>query len=183
MRVDFFKLGGVVFFVMGVILSASAQAQETFGEYCSKRYKESSQCPGTLCSLECLKGTEETPENECPKVCVPRDCKEISVENCPQSFCLIQTDCSKITTCQSLVDPDQIPECGGLAYSGQDVDCCKGLVKRCGFDYLDGKCNMQGKNTAYYLPICIPCGDGVCTNFENHCNCPEDCKKEIIDLD
>jgi hypothetical protein len=42
---------------------------------------------------------------------------------------------------------------------------------------------MQGKNTAYHLPICIPCGDGVCTNFENHCNCPEDCKKEIIELD
>ncbi len=155
-------------------------AQQSFSDHCSKAYSENLQCPTTICQLKCANDSQE---KECPKVCVPKDCVAISAENCPNKFCRTQTDCSQTTSCQPQNDLDHIPECGALAYSGQDVECCKGLVKRCGFDYLDGKCNMQGKNTAYHLPICIPCGDGVCTNFENHCNCPEDCKKEIIPLD
>ncbi len=155
-------------------------ADQTFSEYCTKAYLENAQCPSAICQLQC---EDATMQKECPKVCLPKDCKDISAENCPKEFCRTQTDCSQKTTCHPLNNIEQIPECGLLAYSGQDVECCKGLVKRCGFDYLDGKCNMEGKNTAYHLPICIPCGDGVCTNFENHCNCPEDCKKVIIPLE
>ncbi len=167
-------------FICGMIIVSRVGAQQSFAQYCSQAYSEKAVCPAAACQLVCA---DKVQIKDCPKVCLPKDCKEISAENCPKEFCRTQTDCSKITTCQPRNNDDQIPECGALAYSGQDVECCKGLVKRCGFDYLDGKCNMEGKNTAYHLPICIPCGDGVCTNFENHCNCPEDCKKEIIPLE
>ena len=72
-------------------------------------------------------------------------------------------------------------KCGDLAYAGQDVDCCPGLVRRCGVEFFDGSCDMEGKNSIYSLPICVPCGDGVCGNFENRCNCPEDCKNPTLD--
>lgn len=66
-------------------------------------------------------------------------------------------------------------DCGDVAYAGQDVACCEGLVRRCGIEFLDGTCDMEGQDSVYNLPICIPCGDGLCGQFENRCNCPEDC--------
>ncbi len=172
---------GLGFSIVFVLISASAlNAQQTFVDLCNKSYLENSVCPPATCQLQCAVGEAAA---DCPKVCVPKECQAISAENCPKDFCHTVTDCSQKVTCQVNSSPDQIPECGALGYDKQEVECCPGLVKRCGFDYLDGKCNMQGKNTSYNVPICIPCGNGVCTNFENHCNCPEDCKKKIFPLD
>ena len=170
---------GLVTAIMVLGFMGSAHGQEAFFEYCGKNYLKNSMCPEGACQLQCPDGTLKP---DCPLACVPRPCEKISAKNCPKQFCQVMTDCSKKESCQTKTPVDQIPACGEVAYSGQDVECCSGLVKRCGFDYLDGSCNMEGKNTPYHLPICIPCGNGVCTNFENHCNCPEDCKKDIIPL-
>ncbi len=173
-----------LYFVFAVFVAAviplPVGADQTFSEFCSQIYAESSKCPQAACQLQCASGVSVP---DCPQICIPKECKSISPQNCPPKFCSIVEDCSKKKICLPKIPADQVPECGALAYSAQDVECCKGLVKRCGFDYLDGKCNMEGKNTSYRFPICIPCGDGICANFENHCNCPEDCKKDIIPLD
>lgn len=152
---------------------------QTFADYCTGAYAKGAGCPPASCQLQCADGSKAP---ECPLACVPRDCQTISADSCPRQFCSIIENCSKQKICMAKIPEGLVPDCGALAYNGQDVECCKGMVKRCGFDYLDGKCNMEGKNSQYALPICIPCGDGVCTNFENHCNCPEDCKKDIIPL-
>lgn len=168
---------GLVF--LGLLAGNGHSATYVFTNYCASTYEKDHQCPKEACQLQCVDGSQ-TPE--CALKCIPRECQTFSVASCPKRFCLVAVDCSQEKSCQSKTPFEQIPECGGLGYSAQDAGCCKGLVKRCGFDYMDGKCNMGGENTPYRFPICIPCGDGVCTNFENHCNCPEDCKKDIIPL-
>lgn len=49
--------------------------------------------------------------------------------------------------------------------------CCEGLVDREAIE-------VCGKGIAGgYIYVCVACGDGECqNNFENKCNCPEDCK-------
>jgi hypothetical protein len=51
--------------------------------------------------------------------------------------------------------------------------CCEGLKPLYGGDYLE-EC-VAFEDTG--LSICTPCGNGICdTEYENKCNCPEDCK-------
>lgn len=171
----------MVFF--GTLIISPSQlfsATQPFINYCLNSYETDKVCPEQDCQLKCLDGSQ-TPD--CVLGCQPKECRTFSVQSCPKRFCTIMTDCATEESCQPKTPFEQIPDCGTLGYNAQEVECCLGLIKRCGFDYLDGKCNMVGKGTAYQFPICIPCGDGVCTNFENHCNCPEDCKKDIIPLD
>lgn len=100
-------------------------------------------------------------------------CDQIDAKDCPLNRCALMVNCRGQEICHfQMFDP---PECGDLSYAGQDVPCCEGLVRRCGMAFLDDTCDMYGDNSEYNLPICIPCGDGICTNFENICNCPEDC--------
>jgi len=152
-------------------------AQETFSEFCGREYMTKKDCPTAVCGLQCEDGSMT---EGCSLACVPRRCEKLSEASCPLQFCQLVTDCAKQKLCLPKTEENTIPGCGDLAYNGQDVECCKGLVKKCGFDYFDGTCNMTGKNSPYNLPICIPCGDGKCTNFENHCNCPEDCTRDYL---
>jgi len=50
--------------------------------------------------------------------------------------------------------------------------CCEGLEKIPAKDYEDGKC--------YVLfdvgTVCSECGNDICEEWENPCNCPKDCK-------
>lgn len=171
-------------FILLIILPALVAdrafcASQPFVEYCSKSYSGKKVCPQDICQLQCADGTQ-TPQ--CDLTCVPKECDTFSAGQCPEMFCVAAEDCGKRIQCLQKPAYDQIPPCAGLGEHPQFAKCCAGFTARCGFDYLDGKCNMEGKNTAYNFPICIPCGDGNCTNFENHCNCPEDCKKDIIPL-
>lgn len=57
------------------------------------------------------------------------------------------------------IDPDAIPCCGNLEE--------RNSISYCGMGIAGGKAEM----------VCIACGDNKCEKaFENHCNCPEDCK-------
>ncbi|MCB9771136.1 MAG: hypothetical protein H6754_01090 [Candidatus Omnitrophica bacterium] len=190
-----FKIVAITFLACFLFFQQSVCAQpnvETFVEFCASSYEKTAKCPNVICDLRCF---GESGDMICPPTpevgakngeffvsCQPKACNSLKLQDCPKEFCSVMTDCSNKETCQPKTPDVSIPTCGALAYSGQDVECCQGLVKRCGFDYLDGSCNMEGKNTAYRFPICIACGDGFCTNFENHCNCPEDCKKTIFKL-
>ena len=141
-----------------------------FEQFCKKQYSEKEKCPDPVCRLQ-IKKSEEGEETS---DCVPVPCPRIPAESCPEDYCATMTDCSDQQICHYQMYGEKAV-CGDVSYAGQDVDCCPGLVRRCGIEFYDGTCDMEGKNSVYNLPICIPCGDGICTNFENRCNCPEDC--------
>lgn len=60
--------------------------------------------------------------------------------------------------------------------------CCKGLMKIPVKEYKDGECyDLFDVGT-----VCSDCGNSICEEWENQCNCPEDCnlpsRKENPDL-
>ena len=51
------------------------------------------------------------------------------------------------------------------------ADCCDGLTWA-----PNSKPGPNGCDEGPIGPsICLLCGDGICGNFENYCNCPQDC--------
>lgn len=146
--------------------------QKDLAAQCSAAYVKTGKCPDLLCRLDCVSIGGKS--DSCAHVCQPVKCTDIPADKCPTDYCSMMMDCSgkKICHFQMLGEKAQ---CGDLAYAGQDVECCPGLIRRCGIEFLDGACDMEGKNSIYNLPICVPCGDKICGNFENRCNCPEDC--------
>ncbi len=54
---------------------------------------------------------------------------------------------------------------------GVAVECCEGLVEISGGCIVDHACQPLIGSFA----LCSACGDGVCDEWENPCNCPEDC--------
>ncbi len=158
----------LVAFGVCCFLSPSVSAQETAIEFCQRVFQETGDCPEHSCEVPKCEG-----EGCLQKSCGPRSCASFSASECVNEFCEVLTDCGGKQVCgDKHYDP---PECGKLAYDGQNVSCCEGFVRRCGIEFFDHTCDMLGENSVYSLPICIPCGDGVCANFENRCNCPEDC--------
>ena len=155
---------GMLGFMTGIFSPASA---DSLDEYCQQQWTAKQSCPPEVCVLE------KADSPDAVEQCLAKPCDEISGKDCPTQFCDTLVNCRGQEICHfKMIDP---PACGDLAYAGQDVPCCPGLVRRCGMAFLDDTCDMYGDNSEYSLPICIRCGDGVCTNFENLCNCPEDC--------
>jgi len=169
----------IVFFIGGLtvlLIAVYGSAQKApFADFCAGSFKESGICPPKICRLQSAAGDmTDVPQGE--KKCMPVPCPDIPAADCPEEFCAVMVDCSDQKICHYQMSGDKT-ECGDVAYAGQDVDCCPGLVRRCGYEFIDGTCDMQGQGSVYNLPICIPCGNGICDNFEDRCNCPEDCGK------
>jgi hypothetical protein len=158
---------------IGLVMTnfVSGQEADDFTMYCAKLYSLQGDCPTNLCQLKCESQGEG---KECQNSCVPKPCTAIDAQQCPAQYCSVMEDCSKNKICHYKMVGEPA-KCGDASYAGQDVECCPGLVRRCGIEFLDGTCDMEGKNSVYNLPICIPCGNGICNQFENRCNCPEDC--------
>ena len=151
---------------------AELQTKENLIDFCRNSIIESSTCPEDVCFFGCLGGINF---NGCQLACQPKSCLDISASKCPLDTCQVMKGCEegkKVCFPKTTAPPSP---CGGLGYDGQDVECCEGFIKRCGVEFFDKTCDMVGKNSIYSIPICIPCGNGICNQFENHCNCPEDC--------
>lgn len=162
-----------LFIAVLVLFCSSLVSASGLGDYCQKIFDEEKKCPGETCVMVV---SDDFEDEYTKQVCQAKPCDEISAEECPLDFCDQMINCRDEEICNfKMIDP---PECGNLSYAGQDVPCCEGLVRRCGVAFLDDTCDMYGDDSEYNIPICIPCGDGVCTNFENVCNCPEDCVLE-----
>lgn len=160
-----------VFFIC-LYAAMSVHAEENIAQFCESIYSKTKECPDNLCKLECISGITA---DACKNVCYPKECSEINVKSCPLDSCQILKGCSGENVCYHKLINEAFG-CGNISYAGQKVECCAGLVKRCGEKFLDGTCDMIGANTLYSVPICIPCGNGFCNQFEDSCNCPEDCK-------
>ena len=65
------------------------------------------------------------------------------------------------------------------------VVCCEGLTEwLAGFDtreIVNGKCVETGLVAGAPYGICINCGNGICEDIENICNCPKDCDEIVLD--
>jgi len=153
------------------MMSGLSFAQDTLEDYCLKKYEQEKICPPEVCHLSCLGDEQE----QCEMTCLYNSCVEINAQNCPLDYCQILKGCNDGDVCFFQLK-EEPPFCGDMAYAGQKVECCEGYVKRCGMEYFDGTCDMVGEGTDYNVPICIPCGNGYCNQFENTCNCPEDCE-------
>ena len=146
--------------------------ESSLDKNCATLYERSGFCPDDVCRLDCLNDAEDN----CLPVCLAKPCEEIATEHCPEDICDLIDGCVGDLVCyaKQLQPP---PECGALAYTGGQVDCCEGFQERCGLEFFDGSCDMVGASSIYSVPICIPCGNGICNQFENACNCPEDCQR------
>ena len=157
----------VLLCIIMIFYFSTAGFAEDFSQYCRTAMQEQGECPQMLCERV------ERKDKPGQYACRPKPCDRIAVNHCPQNFCAKMVNCRGEEICHfQMFDP---PQCGNVSYAGQDVPCCEGLVRRCGTAFLDDTCDMFGDNSEYSLPICIPCGNGICNNFENVCNCPEDC--------
>ena len=157
--------------------SGGVDAEAINPQTCQEFYDSLGECPELRCFLGCVGGIMYP---GCEAGCQPKPCLQISAEECPLYRCQLLVSCEnkgdpeeEIKVCFDLL-ANEPAECGGLAYAGQ-LECCEGMEKRCGVEFFDGSCDMVGANSVYAVPICLPCGNGTCNQFENRCNCPEDC--------
>jgi hypothetical protein len=157
-----------------IFISASvfAQIEEQQVLDCESVFAESGFCPENLCNKE-IKCSTESEQMMCAMACHPKECVTIKAKDCPLGRCVVLTGCSAEKVCYPPMQDNNLG-CGDLAYIGEK-ECCESLVKRCGVEFLDDSCDMLGENSIDSVPVCIPCGNGVCNQFENLCNCPEDC--------
>ena len=147
--------------------------EDDLSKSCGTIFEETGKCPEDKCEIGCG-GGGPFDVGGCPMACYLKPCNAFTSKNCPLESCRIMTNCEGQEVCyyKSVGEP---PECGVSSYYGQDVACCEGLIKRCGEVLEDGSCDstLGGYDD---LPWCLPCGNGVCDQFENKCSCPEDCK-------
>ena len=139
---------------------------------CLESYQRDAVCPKDFCRLFCLEGEGA---EQCTLSCEPRTCLELTIDHCPEDACQILDGCGENNKRCYPKMQEEPPVCGGLAYSGK-LDCCAGFVKRCGIEFFDGSCDREAEFSLEGVPMCIPCGNGICNQFENKCNCPEDCQ-------
>ena len=138
---------------------------------CQEAFQQTGLCYPEMCAFGCQDGIQI---DGCLLSCGPKPCLEIEAKNCPLDRCQLIKGCDqKKDVCYE--KELSLPACGELGYVGQ-AECCEGFVKRCGYSFFDGTCDMIGTNSVYAIPICIPCGNKICNQFEDQCNCPEDCK-------
>lgn len=145
---------------------------ENLNKLCAETYLNDATCPKDYCRLFCLEG--ESAE-KCTLSCEPRTCVELTVDHCPTDTCQVLDGCGENTKHCYPKLVEEPSGCGGLSYTG-NLACCPGFIKRCGVEFFDGSCDMKAEFTIDGVPQCLPCGNGICNQFENRCNCPEDCK-------
>jgi len=151
-------------------------------------------CPCFVCTY-CGDGECGLGENSCS---CPEDCKPQQPNVCEQEggLCTIPLPDEDGDGCPDGMSPVYLPGCdngeiccipdagecieegGGGAVVPWEKECCPGLVSiPCDKPAADddtpfGQC--MPCDGAFF---CTYCGDGVCKDPENMCNCPEDCKE------
>ena len=63
---------------------------------------------------------------------------------------------------------------GGNAFFDKNIECCSSLTHSAITAPSDGECVVI-TNGGF---ICLDCGNGICEDNENICNCEADCLKE-----
>lgn len=152
--------------------SGSARSISSYGEwivFCSGR----DPCPSDLCKEDCGGSG-----SSCHLECVPQACSRVAAVHCPVDACDLIIDCAGQERCWPTSYGEEPRQCGEIGYWGQEVECCDGLALRCGgWDRLTLACDpvMDTADGQGFIPVCLACGDGTCGDYEESCNCSEDC--------
>lgn len=105
-------------------------------------------------------------------------------ENCVGSWVVGNEGCS--WKCE--VPGETCAEAGSIYATDGSLPnkCCDGLENVWLPDYIsvEGKCYKDfyefGLNTFGKERLCVNCGDGICGDGEDFCNCQEDCKDKSV---
>ncbi|WP_342377253.1 hypothetical protein NVS55_38240 [Myxococcus stipitatus] len=103
-------------------------------------------------------------------------CEGLSAERCgeyPQD-CEAASYCDGVRFCRRQEPGRGQGTCVGEGSPVGSGACCPGLAPRCGVEFEDETCDTEAEGEPVE-PVCLRCGDGVCSVFEQPCNCPEDC--------
>ena len=85
-----------------------------------------------------------------------------------------------LSGCGQPSEPDMPMECAKAGEAGPNpslgpdapiVECCEGLDTIANYYKTEPEC-IQGEGGG---SICSDCGNNNCEEWENECNCPEDC--------
>ncbi len=93
------------------------------------------------------------------------------------SFVSSQETVVEGTAVEETVTEETPIECIGEGEKGSlfnDDTCCPGL-KQIANSFSEGDTCLAPSDGSF---ICTNCGNGICGDKENNCNCPEDCKEE-----
>jgi len=131
------------------------------------------------CTIDCIEGACYTNET----VCIGSECITNETISCGDGICDEGELCP--------VDCDLGCAMEGENYSTYFADyperCCSGLTEwASGTDIREVKgdwCLDSGKVADLDIGICLNCGNGVCEDIENLCNCPEDCEPVLEESD
>jgi len=173
---------------------------------CEGEYENACSCPGdclevnvtprnvtpvnvTPVNVTCLEG-QEVSEGICVDICgngiidEGEDCENCVLDViCEDGYTCENRECTEINitvpTCPEGQEPDESGECveeclrEGEDYLPGEGKCCFGF-KSMSQSVGDGEiCSL----TAGHICTAL-CGNEVCDNTENPCNCPEDCREE-----
>lgn len=90
--------------------------------------------------------------------------------NMGQCYCY----CYNVSNCAKEGEPFS------MVYKDYPDHCCEGLTEwHSGMDTsisIADECYQTGLLAGSPIGTCINCGNGICEDIENPCNCPEDCK-------
>jgi hypothetical protein len=125
-------------------------------------------------------GPGENPCN-CPAdcgECLPGDARPYA---CPDGSNVSWCECDEHHTWQCIDSPEN--QCATQCHAAGDrftdfegkQTCCAGLTKAddCIPDVVNGEVSCACPDCPCF--VCVDCGDGVCGQAENSCNCPDDC--------
>lgn len=108
-------------------------------------------------------------EKELSEKCVKAECSEIDLCLSGKLYC-------DEMLCKFVVEPKECKSEGTVFAETLESPavCCRDLKKNFPrTEFVNGECLEISEEA-----ICINCGDGICGDGENICNCPEDCQGE-----
>ncbi len=99
-----------------------------------------------------------------------------------ECFCLAPTSCKCVNgKCEGVFGENcaKEEEQFSVVYDEYPGHCCEGLTEwHSGMDTkisIADECYETGLVAGSPVGTCINCGNGICEEIENPCNCPEDC--------
>ena len=100
-------------------------------------------------------------------------CNPVCVVNPIERTAEINWRCTGVLSCAE--EGEQFSQ----VYEEYPEHCCEGLKEwQSGFDTsisVADECYETGIPSGLPVGTCIKCGDGICGDIENPCNCPDDC--------
>ena len=163
----------VLIFTVGLFFVFNGEVEGISGSACSRKLGNETGCSGGYVCFQRLSGEDSYGDSRCHKECsLNEDC--LQGELCLERGLDPEDYGDTVGMCFDI----ECTPAGGSAdeysfgrWMGVVKTCCEGLATIPVRDYEDGECLFVFDAGT----ICSDCGNGVCEDWENQCNCAEDC--------